>query len=84
MTVRIKATKSSTFREDTSCRRCDTNGNEPQEHLEICQGTLNERRGQDMDTFTAKVIFWQRIAIRLKKLEDMDKITKYKTNQRVL
>ena len=63
-----------------SGRHCDENVTESREYLETGQGTLNEPREQQMNTFTGKVICWRRMAIKLQKLEDTDKMATYKAN----
>ena len=58
--------------DDLSCRFCDqkdqiTNQNfeETQEHLEICGGTVFERRGLDMSTWKGVLHFWRRMTKKL-------------------
>ena len=51
---------------DLSCTLCSSNLEMNQEHLEICEGTVHERRGLDMGTWRGLLDFWRRM---IKKLE---------------
>ena len=51
---------------DLSCTMCSSNLEMNQEHLEICEGTVHERRGLDMGTWRGLLDFWRRM---IKKLE---------------
>ena len=46
---------------DLSCRFCKEGAEESQEHLEVCAGTLFERRSQEMSKQKGKVVFWRRM-----------------------
>ena len=80
MTLRIKAIRSSMFRGDMGCRHCDTGTDETQEHLEVCTGFSHEQRGLKMNDEKGKLIFWRRMAPKLKALinEDHLKVQKKK------
>ena len=54
------------FHFDLSCTLCSSNLEMNQEHLEICEGTVHERRGLDMGTWRGLLDFWRRM---IKKLE---------------
>ena len=42
---------------------------ETQEHLEVCEGTLNERRGiQDMSNWRNVLKFWRRMSTRFSRM----------------
>ena len=45
MTVRVKADRSSAFRNNMECRHCKSREDESQKHSDICTGTTHERRG---------------------------------------
>jgi hypothetical protein len=47
-----------------SCRFCDNNTEETQEHLEECTGCEYERRGKKMSDWTGRVIFWRRVTAK--------------------
>ena len=56
------------------CRYCEEDIRiETQEHLEKCEGFLHEQRNLNMDEEKGKLIFWRRMAPKLKKLDDNDK-----------
>ena len=70
MTVRIKANRSSQFE-----HHCGEDIRiETQEHLEKCAGFVHEQRNLNMDEERGKLIFWRRMAPKLKKLDDNDKL----------
>ena len=46
---------------------------ETQEHMEQCEGFSYEQRNLNMDEEKGKLIFWRRMAPKLKKLDDDDK-----------
>jgi len=74
MTVRIKANRSSQFKNQMGCRYCDEDIRvETQEHLELCEGFSHEQRNLDMNEERGKLIFWRRMAPKLKTLNDHDK-----------
>merc|ERR1711892_259207 len=74
MTVRIKANRSSQFKNQMGCRYCDEDVRiETQEHLEMCAGFLHEQRNLNMTEEKGKLIFWRRMAPKLKTLNDHDK-----------
>ena len=75
MTVRIKANRSSQFLHQMGCRYCGEDIRvETQEHLEQCAGFVHEQRNLNMDEERGKLIFWRRMAPKLKKLDDQDKL----------
>ena len=55
-------------------RHCDTGADETQEHLEVCTGLSHEQRGLNMDEEKGKLIFWRRMAPKLKELTNEDKL----------
>ena len=74
MTVRIKANRSSQFKNKMGCRYCDEDVRvETQEHLEVCEGFTYEQRNLNMNEERGKLIFWRRMAPKLKSLNDHDK-----------
>ena len=50
---------------DLSCRFCDSGSTEDQEHLELCDGLMHERRGLDMQRRWGKLQFWRRCSVKL-------------------
>ena len=74
MTLRVKANRSSVFKNQMGCRYCEEDIRiETQEHLEKCEGFLHEQRNLNMDEEKGKLIFWRRMAPKLKKMDDNDK-----------
>ena len=74
MTLRIKANRSSVFTDQMGCRYCEEDVRiETQEHLEKCEGFTHEQRNLNMDEEKGKLIFWRRMAPKLKKMDDNDK-----------
>merc|ERR1739838_652166 len=74
MTVRVKANRSSQFKNKMGCRYCDEDIRvETQEHLEVCEGFTYEQRNLNMTEERGKLIFWRRMAPKLKTLNDHDK-----------
>merc|ERR1711892_1098580 len=74
MTVRIKANRSSQFKNQMGCRYCEEDIRvETQEHMEQCEGFFHEQRNLDMNEERGKLIFWRRMAPKLKTLNDYDK-----------
>ena len=49
-----------------SCRFCDDNTEESQEHLEVCSGCDFEKRALKMTKWKGKVIFWRRMTIKIR------------------
>ena len=49
-----------------SCRFCDDDTEESQEHLEVCSGCDFERRSLKMTKWKGKVIFWRRMTIKIR------------------
>ena len=47
------------------CRLCSEGSDETQEHLQLCSGTLFERRGLDMSGRRGLVEFWRRITVKM-------------------
>merc|ERR1719483_768375 len=79
MTLRIKANRSSQFKNQMGCRYCEEDVRiEIQEHLEKCEGLTYEQRNLNMDEERGKLIFWRRMAPKLKKLDDKDKLVALK------
>ena len=79
MTLRIKANRSSQFKNQMGCRYCEEDVRiETQEHLEKCEGLTYEQRNLNMDEERGKLIFWRRMAPKLKKLDDKDKLVALK------
>ena len=64
--VKMNAKKS--WKENLTCRLCDTDAQESQEHLESCKGTEFERRSLRMESFMGKVTFWKRMTTKLEKM----------------
>ena len=61
------------------CRYCEEDVRiETQEHLEKCEGLTYEQRNLNMDEERGKLIFWRRMAPKLKKLDDKDKLVALK------
>ena len=50
---------------DLSCRFCDSESTENQEHLEVCDGFRFERRGLKMDSLLGRLKFWGRASTKL-------------------
>ena len=57
MTVRVKANRSSAFR---NCRHCNTDESESQKHLETYQGTKGVRRRLNMTNPREFLIFLEK------------------------
>ena len=53
------------WKENLTCRFCDSDVQESQEHLEVCTGTEFERRGLGMEGFMGKVTFWRRMTVKM-------------------
>ena len=51
--------------EGLTCRFCENNLPETQEHLEICDGTKFERRGVRVSEVMGRVIFWRRMTQKM-------------------
>ena len=49
-----------------SCRFCDDDTEESQEHLEVCSGCDFERRTLKMTKWKGKVIFWRRMTTKIR------------------
>ena len=47
------------------CRLCSEGSDETQEHLQLCSGTLFERRGLDMSGRRGLVEFWRRMTVKM-------------------
>ena len=60
MTVRVKANRSSEFRNNMGCRHCNTDEVESQAHLETCAGTKDMRKDLDMTKENDHMIFWRK------------------------
>ena len=54
-----------------SCRFCEDNVEESQEHLEVCRGGDFERRKLRMSNWKGKVTFWRRMT---KKMDDRGRV----------
>ena len=52
---------------------------ETQEHIEICEGTQNERRGLDMLSWQGILKFWKRMSTRLSNMSTKQRNKKAKT-----
>jgi hypothetical protein len=61
----VKVNNKRSFNNNLSCRFCDNNTEETQEHLEECRGCEYERRGQKMSDWSGKVIFWRRMTAKI-------------------
>ena len=48
-----------------TCRFCNSNVLETQEHLEICEGTKFERRGLRLSDVMGRVTFWRRMTVKM-------------------
>ena len=48
-----------------SCRFCEDNVDESQEHLEVCRGGEFERRKLKMSKWKSKVTFWRRMTTKM-------------------
>ena len=48
-----------------SCRFCNNDTEESQEHLEVCGGCDFERRRLNMTNWKGQVIFWRRMSAKL-------------------
>ena len=48
-----------------SCRFCEDDTEESQEHLEVCRGCDFERRKQKMSKWKDKVTFWRRMTTKI-------------------
>ena len=53
---------------------CDTGTDETQEYLEVCTGFSHEQRGLKMNDEKGKLIFWRRMASKLKALTNEDNL----------
>ena len=53
------------FTNNLWCRFCDDDTEETQEHLEVCTGCENERRGQNMSHWKGRVVFWRRVTAKI-------------------
>ena len=51
--------------EGLTCRFCENDLPETQEHLEICDGTKFERRGVRVSEVMGRVIFWRRMTQKM-------------------
>ena len=47
-----------------SCRFCDDDSEESQEHLEVCRGCNFERRNLNMTNWKGQVAFWKRMTAK--------------------
>ena len=47
------------------CRLCSEGSDETQEHLQLCSGTLFERRGLDLSGRRGLVEFWRRMTVKM-------------------
>ena len=66
MTKGVKAN-----RNDMTCRCCEEDKAETQEHLEICKGTENEQRGlKNWNRAQTRMTFWKRMRRRIKDREE--------------
>ena len=63
----VKVNNKRSFNNNLSCRLCDNDTEETQEHLEECTGCEYERRGQKMTEWSGKVIFWRRMTAKISK-----------------
>ena len=63
----IKGVKVNTKRShnNLSCRFCEDNMEESQEHLEVCRGCDFERRKLKMSKWKGKVAFWRRMTTKM-------------------
>ena len=61
----VKVNNKRSFNNNLSCRFCDNDTEETQEHLEECTGCEYERRGQKMSDWTGRVIFWRRVTAKI-------------------
>ena len=66
------------FRGEMSCRQSNTEADETQEHLEVCTGFFHEQRGLKMNSEKRKLIFWRRMAPKLKLLTNEDNLKELK------
>ena len=64
--VKLNAKRS--WKENLTCRCCDSDVQESQEHLEVCRGTEFERRGLGMEGFMGKVTFWRRMTVKMRQM----------------
>ena len=48
-----------------TCRFCNSNVLETQEHLEICEGTKFERRGLRLSDVMGRVIYWRKMTVKI-------------------
>ena len=61
---RVKVYNKRSFN-NLSCRFCDDNIEETQEHLEGCRGCEFERRNFTMRHWKGRVIFWRRMTTKI-------------------
>jgi hypothetical protein len=61
----VKVNNKRSFNNNLSCRFCDNDTEETQEHLEECTGCEYERRGQKMSDWSGRVIFWRRVTAKI-------------------
>ena len=65
------------------CRHCDTGSTETQEHVEKCSGFTCEKKGSNMDTDAGKLIFWRRMAPKLKSMANDDSLKELKNTKEI-
>ena len=57
----VKINLKGSYKDNLRCRLCTANVHESQEHLEMCEGTANERRGLgglEVGNWRDKLVFW--------------------------
>ena len=64
----VKMNAKGSWKENLTCRCCDSDVQESQEHLEVCRGTEFERRGLGMEGFMGKVTFWRRMTVKMRQM----------------
>ena len=68
MTVRVKANRSTEFRNNMGCRHCDTDKVESQAHLETWTGTHDMRKDLNLNIEKDHMVFWRRLSTKLRDL----------------
>ena len=61
----IKGNFKKSHANNMGCRLCSDTSDETQEHLELCDGTIFERRGLDLSDWRGKLDFWKRMTKKM-------------------
>ena len=60
------------------CRHCNTEEDETQEHQEVCPGLAHEQWGLNINKEQVKLIFWWRMAPKIKEVTNKDNLKEWK------